>query len=41
MKATNFMVVYNDNIFCPEEKLTKSEAFKVLNRLLQRGLLQE
>ncbi|WP_342540698.1 S-layer homology domain-containing protein [Heyndrickxia sp. FSL K6-6286] len=38
-KETNFMVVYNDNTFCPEEKLTRAEAVKVLNRLFQRGPL--
>ncbi|OJH20706.1 hypothetical protein BLX88_00480 [Bacillus obstructivus] len=39
MKATNFMVGYNDNTFRPEEKLTGAEAVKVLNRLFQRGPL--
>lgn len=36
MKSANIMVGYESNAFRPEEKLTRAEAVKVLNRLFNR-----
>ncbi|MDQ0157312.1 hypothetical protein J2S07_003641 [Robertmurraya andreesenii] len=41
MKATEIMVGYEDGNFHPEEKLTRAQAVKVLNRLFKRGPLTE
>jgi uncharacterized repeat protein (TIGR02543 family) len=39
MKEANVMEGYSDNTFRPEEKLTRAQAVKVLNRLFKRGPL--
>ncbi|WP_180968192.1 S-layer homology domain-containing protein [Cytobacillus massiliigabonensis] len=39
MKDTDFMVGYEDHTFRPNEKLTRAQAVKVLNRLFNRGPL--
>lgn len=41
MKVTEIMVGYNDGNFNPEEKLTRAQAVKVLNRIFKRGPLTE
>ncbi|WP_282154521.1 S-layer homology domain-containing protein [Cytobacillus gottheilii] len=39
MKNANVMEGYTDNSFRPEEKLTRAQAVKVLNRIFKRGPL--
>ncbi|MCT6925491.1 kelch repeat-containing protein [Metasolibacillus sp.] len=39
MKEVNFMIGYEDQTFQPNEKLTRAQAVKVLNRLFKRGSL--
>lgn len=39
MKVSNFMIGYEDQTFRPDEKLTRAQAVKVLNRLFKRGPL--
>ncbi|RUL49809.1 S-layer homology domain-containing protein [Lysinibacillus antri] len=39
LKTTDIMIGYNDQTFKPNQKLTRAEAVKVLNRLFKRGPL--